>query len=87
MIGITMITAIMLGMMIEDILHHITTTAVVVVVEIGTTMTIMEVLLEEEGAVAITTMRGDIMKKIMMIEQGEDVEVVVADPKPNYQRH
>ena len=67
--------------MIEGILHHITTTAVV-----GTTMTIMEVLLEEEG-VAITTMRGDIMKKIMMIEQGEDVEVVVADPKPNYQRH
>ena len=78
MIGITMITAIMLGMMIEGILHHITTTAVV-----GTTM---KVLLEEEG-VAITTMRGDIMKKIMMIEQGEDVEVVVADPKPNYQRH
>ena len=86
MIGITMITAIMLGMMIEGILHHITTTAVVVVIEIGTTMAIMEVLLEEEG-VAITTMRGDIMKKIMMIEQGEDVEVVVADPKPNYQRH
>ena len=60
MIGITMITAIrMLGMMIEGILHHITTTAVV-----GTTT---KVLLEEEG-VAITTMRGDIMKKIMMIE-------------------
>ena len=86
MIGITMITAIMLGMMIEDILHRIITTAVVVVIEIGTTMTIMEVLLEEEGVV-ITTMRGGIMKKIMMIEQGEDVEVVVADPKPNYQRH
>ena len=80
MIGITMITAIrMLGMMIEGILHHIKTTAVV-----GTTM---KVLLEEEEVVVITTMRGDIMKKIMMIEQGEDVEVVVADPKPNYQRH
>ena len=60
MIGITMITVIrMLGMMIEGILHHIKTTAVV-----GTTT---KVLLEEEG-VAITTMRGDIMKKIMMIE-------------------
>ena len=77
----------MLGMMIEEgILHHITTIAVAVVVEIGTTTKTTDVLLQEEGVVAITTMRGDIMKTITMIKEGVE-DVVLADPKPNYQRH